>query len=66
MKKIMMILFSLLAVVMIVGCVTPAPQVEDLSEDEVSAELEELDELEQQSEELDDVSFDEAEEAVAE
>ncbi len=61
-----LIIISLLAVLMVLGCATPGPQTGELSENEVSAELEELDELEQQSAELDEVSFDEAEEAVQE
>ena len=69
-----MMMLSILAVlsILIVGCkdvretTTPTTTSGDISEEEVAGELIDLDELEEQSNELDDVNFDEAEAAVGE
>ena len=70
MKTISMaILFLLLVSIIAIGCGVPpsaAPEttIGELSDEEVSGELDELDELEQQSQELDDVAWEEPEQAV--
>ena len=72
MKQITMIILSLLIISIIaIGCKAPIPAASDtvsgeLSDEEVSGELDELDELEQQSQELDDVAWEEPEQAVQE
>lgn len=73
MKKNIMLVLSLLAVIsiFIVGCSVPETTTRtitsgDISEEEVAGELNDLDELEEQSNELDDVNFDEAEQVLQE
>ena len=69
MKKIMTLLsLGVILLFLLVGCkaTTPAPAsgAAEVSEEDVSAELNDLNELEQQSQDLDDLGFDEAEQAV--
>ncbi len=74
MKNTIMILFTLLAVLSLLvwGCTAPKPTVStapsgEVAEDaEVAGELNELDELEELGSELDDLDWNEAEEAVRE
>ncbi len=73
MKKTIMIVFSILAIVsiLIVGCKVPetagstalSPEISE-EEQEVAGELEDLDALEELGSELDDLDWDGAEEAV--
>lgn len=70
-KTSIMILFLLVISIMAIGCKAPTPAAPeaasgDLSDEEISGELDELDELEQQSQELDDVAWEEPEQAVEE